>query len=99
MAQDGFRVIGDAIHFDGYVAARIRSDLPATVRDDLEHYLSNAYGEEPETEDEKTRKNDVFVKGVDAMLRSAKDHTEAGFVELAQLESTATTLKTTGYVE
>jgi len=88
-------VIGDVLHFDGYVVGRLKSDVPATVRGRLEEALSNAY---VDTDDDKKEVGEDackagYERGLDDMAKQAEEASEAGFVELKQIQDLAKTLK------
>lgn len=82
-------VIGDVLHFDGYVVGRL-SPVPATVRDRLDTALSNAYIEEPEPEPGPPFVDDETEAEI---LKRAKDTAQAGFVSLAELAAIIANVK------
>lgn len=84
------QVIGDVLHFDGYVVGRLKSDVLATVRGRFEDALSNAYVDDDKEEISKAKVGDELLKTV---LEKAKEAAEAGMIELSDLEQICRELK------
>jgi hypothetical protein len=84
-------VVGNVIEFDGYHIARISTGVPATVRGRFEEALANAYEDSDNTPTEDDKKSAVEL--LDAIFETAKDKSEAGMVELADLETILNDLK------
>ncbi len=91
------QVIGDVLHFDGYVVGRLKTDVPATVRASLEEALGNAYVDNDDELNE--AKEDAckagYERGLDDMAKQAEEASEAGFVEVKQIADLVKTLKET----
>lgn len=87
-------VIGNVLHFRGYVVGRLSTDVPATVRADLEDALENAVvsGDEDNSAAEDACKAG-YERGLDNMVEQADEASEAGFVEVKELRQIASVLK------
>lgn len=83
-------VVGNAIEFDGYAIARISTSVPATVRGRFEDCLNNAYEDNDEVSENDTKS---AVELLDGIFEAAKAKSEAGIVELADLETILNDLK------
>jgi hypothetical protein len=83
-------VVGNVIEFDGYHIARISTSVPATVRGRFEDCLNNAYEDNDEVSENDTKS---AVELLDGILQAAKDKSEAGMVELADVETILNDLK------
>lgn len=86
------QVIGDVLHFDGYVVGRLSKAVPASVRARLDEALENAVERDDEEEADKAKDADELLKKV---VAKSKEAAEAGMVELSDLEQICRELKET----
>lgn len=84
-------VVGNVIEFDGYHIARISTGVPATVRGRFEDALANAYEDSDDTPSEEDKKTAAEL--LDGIFEAAKEGSEAGMVELADLQTILNELK------
>lgn len=92
------QVIGDEIHFDGYVVGMLaQAGVPATVMADLEEWLNNATLDPPADDAEPEPSSDPDPDAYDAALAdvelAAKEYAKGGLLRLSDLAKIVAQLK------